>query len=709
MSLLPPPVWDDVPRTPEAHFRIHFLAAVYWFLRYLHRAGSAGPLSLETALSRFPFLDGYLREVTRLLPASATWDEGIGLWEAGVASWERGFARRPPLAAIGAALQVDFQARLALLLAGLVEEDARFGPVFGKCEAASPTGHATVALMGAVLRAEGNTDGCEDLRRRLNPWLEAGLLAPVQADLPRAAWALRPELALWPLLRGDRSPALSAWCRITRLQELPDFEYLALPTEFVRQLRDVPSLIQRGQVATLVMRGPAGGDQLGAVAAVARACGLGLATVGWPALQPAPGRIPLWGAAAALCEAVPVCEASLAPGELIDLPTADGLNPWRAICLESEGSLRLTSEARVLCLDLPELGQTERRRIWQNSLPASANGDFNDLADRFVLPGAYLRDVALRTAALAALDGRSKVQVEDVRGACRQLNHQHLDSLANPLPTEGDPDRLVVPPSTAARLQELEQRCRQRERLSGRLGEGFGRRPDRGIKALFTGPSGTGKTLAAQVLGCRLGLDVYRVDLAAVVNKYVGETEKNLHRILTRAEGLDVILLFDEGDSMFGKRSEVRSANDRYANLETNYLLQKIESFRGIVIVTTNAPQGIDRAFERRMDVVAHFPPPQASERLEIWRWHLPADHRLSEAALVSLAARCVLNGGQIRNAVQYSALLALEAGMPNLTLEQVQDALRAEYRKAGAICPPLQTETATPRDGRFARFLQNL
>ncbi len=132
--------------------------------------------------------------------------------------------------------------------------------------------------------------------------------------------------------------------------------------------------------------------------------------------------------------------------------------------------------------------------------------------------------------------------------------------------------------------------------------------PGSGVRALFTGASGTGKTLAATVLGSRLGLDVYRLDLAAVVNKYIGETEKNLHRVLTTAEELDVVLLIDEGDSLLGRRTEVRNANDRYANLETNYLLQRLEHYRGIVVVTTNAADHIDPAFQRRMDVVVELP-----------------------------------------------------------------------------------------------------
>ena len=148
-----------------------------------------------------------------------------------------------------------------------------------------------------------------------------------------------------------------------------------------------------------------------------------------------------------------------------------------------------------------------------------------------------------------------------------------------------------------------------------------------GVRALFSGPSGTGKTLAARLLASALQMDLYRLDLSAVVNKYIGETEKNLNQIFARAEELDVILLLDEGDALLTQRTEVSNANDRYANLETNYLLQRLKSFEGILIVTTNAGDRIDSAFQRRMDVVISFPPPDATERWVIWQLHLPVTH----------------------------------------------------------------------------------
>src|SRR5262249_57055162 len=159
------------------------------------------------------------------------------------------------------------------------------------------------------------------------------------------------------------------------------------------------------------------------------------------------------------------------------------------------------------------------------------------------------------------------------------------------------------------------------------VGRALGAQLNAGVRALFCGPSGTGKTLAAKLLASALQMDLYRLDLSAVVNKYIGETEKNLNRVFARAEELDVILLLDEGDALLTQRTEVSNANDRYANLETNFLLQRLESFEGILIVTTNAGDRIDSAFQRRMAVVISFPAPHAMQRWMTWQLHLPPSH----------------------------------------------------------------------------------
>ena len=216
---------------------------------------------------------------------------------------------------------------------------------------------------------------------------------------------------------------------------------------------------------------------------------------------------------------------------------------------------------------------------------------------------------------------------------------------------------------------------------------------------MFTGPSGTGKTLAARLLSSALQKDLYRVDLSAVVNKYIGETEKNLNQVFARAEELDVILLLDEGDALLSGRTSVHNANDRYANLETNYLLQRLETYEGILIVTTNAGDRIDGAFQRRMDVVVDFRPPGAAERHAIWQMHLPESHAIDSALLAEVAGRCALTGGQIRNAALHASLLAIEDG-GIVTSSKIESAVQREYRKAGAVCPLRSASVASFQRG---------
>ena len=182
-------------------------------------------------------------------------------------------------------------------------------------------------------------------------------------------------------------------------------------------------------------------------------------------------------------------------------------------------------------------------------------------------------------------------------------------------------------------------------------------------------------------------MDVYRVDLASVVNKYIGETEKNLNRLFTYAEELDIILLLDEGDSLMTRRTDVRGANDRYANLETNFLLQRLETYEGIILVTTNAAQRIDDAFTRRLDVVVDFALPDAAERRRLWQLHLPPGHAVDPAFLDRVVERCKLIGGQIRNSALHAGLLALRHEQP-AGAAALDAALRREYRKAGLPFP---------------------
>jgi SpoVK/Ycf46/Vps4 family AAA+-type ATPase len=211
---------------------------------------------------------------------------------------------------------------------------------------------------------------------------------------------------------------------------------------------------------------------------------------------------------------------------------------------------------------------------------------------------------------------------------------------------------------------------------------GFGARGNRGlgICALFAGPSGTGKTMAAEVLARELHLDLYRIDLASVVSKYIGETEKNLRRVFDAAEEGGAILLFDEADALFGKRSEVKDSHDRYANIEVSYLLQRMEAYRGLAVLTTNLKNALDTAFLRRIRFIVHFPFPDVVQRAEIWR-HIFPQSTPTEGLDMARLARLNITGGNIRSIALNAAFLAADAGEP-VRMTHLLRAARSEYTK---------------------------
>jgi hypothetical protein len=243
-------------------------------------------------------------------------------------------------------------------------------------------------------------------------------------------------------------------------------------------------------------------------------------------------------------------------------------------------------------------------------------------------------------------------------------------------------EELVLSSSTREQLRELEAWSRHEAELMERWG--LARRLRRGYRALFYGPPGTGKSITATLLGKRVGRPVYRIALSAVVSKYIGETEKNLERIFSRAEGLDCILFFDEADALFGRRTSVSDAHDRYANQEVAYLLQRIEDYRGVIILASNFEANIDEAFLRRFQAVVHFPMPNAAERRRLWAEALARPGAFDGVDLEAVAEGYVLSGGAIMNVVQYAALMGIEAGAECIRQEDLLAGIRRELQKEG-------------------------
>jgi SpoVK/Ycf46/Vps4 family AAA+-type ATPase len=249
-------------------------------------------------------------------------------------------------------------------------------------------------------------------------------------------------------------------------------------------------------------------------------------------------------------------------------------------------------------------------------------------------------------------------------------------------PSRGWSD-LVLPADQREELHELVARHRHRETVHERWG--FPAIPSPGLVALFAGPSGTGKTLAAEVVAAELGLDVYKVDLSAVVSKYIGETEKNLERIFSGASAGNAVLFFDEADALFGKRSDVGDAHDRYANIEVSDLLQRLESYPGMVVMATNLHKNMDAAFLRRIHVSVEFPMPDEEGRRAIWALSFPPTAPVDDIDLDFLARQFRISGGSIRGASLTAAFLAAEAGTP-VTMELVVQGLKREFQKLGRL-----------------------
>ncbi|MEV7424602.1 MULTISPECIES: ATP-binding protein [unclassified Streptomyces] len=292
---------------------------------------------------------------------------------------------------------------------------------------------------------------------------------------------------------------------------------------------------------------------------------------------------------------------------------------------------------------------------------------------------------ASRTALdLAAFDG-AELSAAHLRLAARQQSASGLERHARRIRPDVGWNDLVLPEGPLTQLRELVLRAQHRDRVLGdwRLSAGGGR--GRGVVGLFAGDSGTGKTLSAEVVAGELGLDLYVVQLQSVVDKYIGETEKNLERIFTEADRTDAVLLFDEADAVFGKRSEVSSSNDRHANMESAYLLQRLESFDGIALLTTNLRSNIDDAFTRRLDLVVDFPFPEEDQRLALWRHSLAHVPCADDVDPASCARDFELAGGSIRSAVVTAAYAAAGRGDGVSTADLLAGAQR-EYRKAGRL-----------------------
>jgi len=381
---------------------------------------------------------------------------------------------------------------------------------------------------------------------------------------------------------------------------------------------------------------------------------------------------------------------SLGPGEVWRLPRS-ALVQRVVVLLGMDGALE-TGQLMEVELPLPE--EHERRIVWMRELGDQALAA--EVAATALLSGQAITRVA-HNATLIAERAGTPVTSEHVAEARRGLGAERLRLLAQPVDRRVTAEALVLSALVSQELDRVILRCRRQETLWRGLGPTLRATRNRGVRALFVGESGTGKSLAASYIATALGAPLYRVDLAAVMNKYIGESEKNLAALLDEAAASDVVLLFDEADSLFGKRTDGKETGERYANMLTNFLLTRIESHPGIVLLTTNSRERIDGAFTRRLDMIVEFPLPDYPERLHLWQSHLgergPGDHTCRY-----LASYCDLAGGQIRNVVLTAAAYA---DGRRIEVADLLRGLEGEYRKLGRGLPAklaqIQAESPDP------------
>jgi len=532
------------------------------------------------------------------------------------------------------------------------------------------------------------------------------------AALDGAHWsALSPAAPLrhWQLVElADPSSVTASALRIDEriLHHLAGVDYLDVRLEGCVEIATVVPLAQSQTLAAarvahqieaadrparLALCGADPASRRAVAAAAAHRLGLGLLAVRANALPAEPELLArLCAREAALNGAVLVVESQDGDGD-----------PQRVAAIERFvdrlDAIVLTAGREPLAgldrpgprIDVERPTHEEQRDLWIQALgPAAAvvDGGVDALVSHFDLEAGTIARVAT---------GASGPEARDVRAAvwqaCRVQARPRLDDLAARIEPAAGWDDLVLPEAQRAILRQIAAQVRTRTTVHHDWG--FAARSGRGLgtAALFSGASGTGKTMAAEVLAGVLELDLYRIDLSAVVSKYIGETEKNLRRVFDSAEGSGAILLFDEADALFGKRTEVRDSHDRYANIEVSYLLQRMEAYRGLAILTTNLEGALDQALMRRLRFVVRFPFPDAAQRREIWRRTFPAATPLG-AVDVEVLAGLDVAGGNIRNIGINAAFLAADAGAP-VEMEHVLAAARSEYSKLERPLTDLELE----------------
>ena len=336
-----------------------------------------------------------------------------------------------------------------------------------------------------------------------------------------------------------------------------------------------------------------------------------------------------------------------------------------------------------------------RKQLWESFLGStnmnySADVDVNTLAAKFGLSGGQIKDAIFSAGNIAMLkdSGRSEISMSDIYQGCKAQSNQKLGTMAKKIDPHYAWDDIILPSDTREQLKEISGHIEYKEIVYHEWGFESKLSLGKGVNIFFSGPSGTGKTMAAEIIAKEVGLDLYKIDLSSIVSKYIGETEKNLNKIFKEAQTSNAILFFDEADALFGKRSEVKDSHDRYANIETNYLLQKMEEHEGTVILASNFKKNIDDAFLRRLNFTVDFPFPDEKIREQIWRNIFPEKAPTGDDIDYSFLADLKITGGNIKNIALSAAFLAAGTSLV-ITMAHVAKAVKREFQKMGKLCTP--------------------
>ena len=598
-----------------------------------------------------------------------------------------------PLARLRRAASLDDLDIDLLLLAALPHQSALWGSLFAFLANASTVRRPTVHV--ALNFQHRGSPGAITTALASGPLVRHGLLRLEPADAPLADRAIILPAESWLALCGHDAvePILAAW----RDRGAPTVAPILPPA-----LRaEVDAIAGRSSLRVVISGAPGTGRHTVARWIAART-GVSLVELRLPPGEPPAG----WEAAAvrhALVRGAGLAiTAAPSQGESITLGLDLPRDLPAVLILPERSDVRGATFADAIRLRLPQPSGRERCELWRRALGDDVAADPAELASHYAMNGGAITEVVraartLATLRVSATSAASTAPVpaepaptpEDLARAARLRPAVRLEALAARREARAHMDDLVLPPRALAQLDELAERVRHRDRVfedwgfAARVGH-----RQTSVLALFTGPSGTGPTLAAEAVATRLALDLYCIDLSQVVSKYIGETEKNLSRGFAAAEGAAAVLFFDEADGIFGKRTETRDAHDRYANLEVSYLLARLETFTGLAIMASNLRQNIDHAFLRRMDHVVEFPTPDTGARVALWQRHLRCNAPIADDVDPrELAELFPVTGAHIRNAAVGGAFFAASDG-GRLTRHHLLAAMRREYDKLGKSFP---------------------